>query len=301
TTSFVDVLKEKQYHFCLIDPEGDYADLDGAVVVGTAEQPPVIEEIIKLLSDYTQNVIVCLLAIDLDMRPVFFNELFPKIIELRKAKAHPHWIIIDETNHILPAEKESTFYSLPQALKNLWLITTEPQKVNKSIFNLINTVIAIGDKPEQTLQQFADMKKVSYKTQNIQSLEKGKAIVWDISSQQPQQIITTNSPKQISRRHIKKYASGNMNENSFYFTGAENKLGLKAYNVMVFTELAKGIDDETWMYHLKRNDYSKWFLNKLHDNELAGLSEKIENSEADTSTSKEEILKLIKSRYTEAG
>lgn len=301
TTAFLESLKEQQYQFCLIDPEGDYVDLEGTIVIGTAEQPPVIEEVINLLSDYTQNVIVCLLGVELDKRPAFFNELFSKMVELRKAKAHPHWIIIDETNHMLPAEKETTFYSLPQELKNLWLITTEPQKINKGLISLVNTLITVGDEPSAMIKQFAVMKKVEVEEPNITSLEKGKAVVWDLALQQPPQLITTKSPKQLNKRHIKKYATGSMDENSFYFTGPEKKLNLKAYNVVVFAELAEGVDDETWLYHLKQHDYSKWFRDKLHDDEIADLTQAIESDDPDAATSKTEILKLIRSRYTKAG
>lgn len=301
TTTFIESLQEKQYQFCLIDPEGDYAEFEGAVVTGSGEQAPAVEEVISLLADSSNNVIVSLLAISLDKRPAFFRELFPKIVDLRKAGGHPHWIIIDETNHMLPAEKESTFYSLPQELNNLWLITTQPENVNKGMLNLINTVITVGSEPAKILQQFAGIKNTSIQTKNILPLEKGKAVVWDAGEEHAPFLITVNEPKQLNKRHIKKYAAGFMDYNSFYFTGAKRKLNLKAYNVMVFAELAEGIDDETWMYHLKRHDYSAWFRNALHDDELAELAQKIENTVKDVSSSKLEILKLIKGKYMQAG
>jgi hypothetical protein len=36
---------------------------------------------------------------------------------------------------------------------------------------------------------------------------------------------------------------------------------------MVFMQLSQGVDDETWMFHLKEHDYSKWFRDALHDEE----------------------------------
>ena len=301
TTAFLESLKEKQYQFCLIDPEGDYAEVEEAVIVGTAEQPPVTEEIMNLLLDPAKNVIICLLAIDIDKRPAFFNELFPKIVELRKSKGHPHWMIIDEINHMLSVEKETSFYNVPQELNNLWLITTDPGNVNKAVIRLVNTIIAVGDEPLKSLQDFAASKEIFLPQLNFTSINKGQALVWDTSLKQQPQIITTNKPKQLNRRHIKKYATGFMDYNSFYFTGAKHKLNLKAYNVMVFSQLAEGIDDETWIYHLKRNDYSRWFRNSLHDNDMADMTQKIENSDGDVLTSKAEILKLIRKRYTEPG
>jgi hypothetical protein len=35
---------------------------------------------------------------------------------------------------------------------------------------------------------------------------------------------------------------------------------------------AEGVDNDTWIVHLKRHDYSEWFKNALHDDELADLA-----------------------------
>jgi hypothetical protein len=40
------------------------------------------------------------------------------------------------------------------------------------------------------------------------------------------------------------------------FQGPENKQNLRAQNLMTFIALADGIDDETWLHHLKQHDYS---------------------------------------------
>ncbi|MFD2357480.1 hypothetical protein ACFSTC_61730 [Nonomuraea ferruginea] len=56
---------------------------------------------------------------------------------------------------------------------------------------------------------------------------------------------------------------------SFYFTGPEDRLNLRARNLHNFVELAEGVDDETWAFHLRRGDYSTWIGEKLGDAELA--------------------------------
>jgi hypothetical protein len=115
-------------------------------------------------------------------------------------------------------------------------------------------------------------------------------LVWDISLNVQPQIIITKKSRQLNQRHIKKYATGFMDYNSFYFTGAECKMNLKAYNVLIFVQLAEGIDHETWMCHLKQNDYSKWFRGSLHDEERADITEKIESGNSDAITLKQKYL-----------
>ena len=48
-------------------------------------------------------------------------------------------------------------------------------------------------------------------------------------------------------------------DKSFYFRGPEGKLNLRAQNLMLFLQLADGVDDETWLHHLRQGDYSGWF------------------------------------------
>jgi hypothetical protein len=36
-----------------------------------------------------------------------------------------------------------------------------------------------------------------------------------------------------------------------------------------FLPLAEGLDDETWLYHQTRGDYSKWFREGIKDEALA--------------------------------
>jgi hypothetical protein len=61
------------------------------------------------------------------------------------------------------------------------------------------------------------------------------------------------------RRHSRKYAEGDVSPNrSFYFRGPDGRLNLRAQNLILFLQLAEGIDDATWMYHLRRGDYARW-------------------------------------------
>jgi hypothetical protein len=257
-----------------------------------------VDEIIALLDKPEQNVVVCMLAIALEERPAFFNALLPKIMELRKRKAHPHWLIVDEANHLLPAETESSYFNIPNNLNNFLLISTEPVRINNSIMQQLNTLIVVGNNPGELVRQYASIKSFSANSISIPSLEKGEALVWETANKKEPAVIVHSTPKHLTKRHIKKYTTGDMGYNNFYFKGPENKLNLKAYNLMVFMQLAEGVDDDTWIFHLKQHDYSKWFKNALHNEELADLTMEIEDKNHNAKSSKEEILKLISERYT---
>ena len=87
------------------------------------------------------------------------------------------------------------------------------------------------------------------------------------------------APSQIGGlRHRRKYAEGDLGEErSFYFRGPEGRLNLRAQNLLLFTQLAEGVDDETWTYHLRRHDYSRWFRDAIKDDILEEEAFRIEN------------------------
>ena len=88
-------------------------------------------------------------------------------------------------------------------------------------------------------------------------------------------------------------------DHSFYFTGADGKLNLKAQNLMMFVHLAEGIDDDTWEHHLQAGDYSAWFRDKVKDSELAEEAAPIEEDAAlDAKASRERIIEAVLKRYT---
>ncbi len=102
------------------------------------------------------------------------------------------------------------------------------------------------------------------------------------------------------RRHVRKYAEGELGQDkSFYFTGPEGKLNLRAQNLILFTQLAEGVDEETWLYHLQQGDYSRWFREAIKDESLAEEVQKIEETaNSSASESREAIKAAIEQRYT---
>ena len=62
--------------------------------------------------------------------------------------------------------------------------------------------------------------------------------------------------------------------------------------------MAEGVDDETWAFHLRRKDYSRWFRSAIKDDDLANEIERIEAAKLDAAITREEIHEIISRRYT---
>lgn len=294
TIAVTESLAKSNYQFCLIDPEGDYIDLPNAVIIGNNATLPTVEEIIGLLKNPKQSVVISLLSVDMADRPAFFTKLLSAFISLRKEFGHPHWLLIDEAHHLVPSGIDGNLFS---DLNNFILISYSPDVMCSDMLNRVGMVITIGDNAVYPIEQFCSVKKIE-PPKKIPVLQKGEACIYDLEVKQTKPfVITMNEPEHLQQRHKRKYATGDMEDNSFIFTGKAGKMKLKANNLVLFAHIAEGIDDATWKYHLQNGDFTKWFTNAVHDDELATISEEAEKDKS-AEQSKKKIIAYINQKYT---
>jgi hypothetical protein len=90
-----------------------------------------------------------------------------------------------------------------------------------------------------------------------------------------------------------------MRDRSFYFRGPGRRHNLKAQNLVIFSQIGAGIDEETWLFHLCRGDYSRWFRDAVGDPYLADHAERIERrQDLQPWETRELMLSFIEGRYT---
>jgi hypothetical protein len=90
-----------------------------------------------------------------------------------------------------------------------------------------------------------------------------------------------------------------MRYHSFYFRGPDGHHNLKAQNLAMFSQIAEGIDEETWLFHLHRGDYSRWFRDAVKDRYLADQTEHIEQRrDLRPIETRKLIRSFIEARYT---
>jgi len=299
-TSFMERLEELQYQYCIVDPEGDYSDFEGAVSLGDSGHPPSTAEAIRLLERAEDNCAVNLLGIRLEDRPPFFETLLHAILDLRARSGRPHWVIIDESHHLFPASWPASPLALPKDLQGLLLITVHPEHVSRPILSLVNTVVAIGENPGKTIASLARAAGRPAPAAPDGSLQRGEAMVWKMGAGEPFRFRTI-PPRAERRRHLRKYAEGELPpDRSFWFRGPANLLNLRAQNLRLFLQIAEGVDDETWMHHFRQGDYSRWFRDMIKDRKLAEEVEYLEERELTAEEGRRLIREIIEEHYTAA-
>src|ERR1700758_5061499 len=137
--------------------------------------------------------------------------------------------------------------------------------------------MAIGQTPAQVFRSFAEALEVEPPSQDGFQPEQGEALVW--FPKHRQNVVHVKAPRSTRERlrHVRQYAEGELSaDQSFYFRGPESKLNLRAQNLKTFLQLAEGVDDETWMFHLRKGDYSEWFKTMIKDDELKRQTAEVE-------------------------
>ncbi len=301
TTGFLERLAKAGYHFCVIDPEGDYDNFEGAAALGTPRRAPESDEVLRLLRTTGQNVVVNLLGVPLADRPAFFAGLLPRLQELRSATGRPHWLVLDEAHHLLPADWAPAQAALPQRLESALLITVHPEALAPAVLARVNVAVAVGDEPGRTLGRLAAALKEPPPGGPAGPQESGAVVAWVRGPQAEAPFrLRAEPPHTERRRHSRKYAEGALPpERSFYFRGPGEKLNLRCRNLVQFLEIADGVDDDTWRHHLRQGDYSRWFREAIKDGDLAAEAEQVEGRAGlSAAASREQIRQAVERRYT---
>jgi HAD superfamily hydrolase (TIGR01484 family) len=268
-TGLIERLIERSYQVCIIDPEGDYGTLEQIVTVGSRLRAPTADDVLERLEDVEANVVVNLLGLQLGKRPDFFGQLFPRLQAMRSRTGRPHWVVIDEVHHLLPGPWGHAPSTLPQRLGETILITHQPREVAPSILALVDVVVAVGPSPAATLSEFADALGIAVPPISSRPIQMNEVIIWQRTAGLapcPAEVIPARSER---LRHLRKYAEGNLGPKSFVFRGPKAQLKLRAVNLVMFCDLAAGVDEDTWLYHLRRGDYARWFSEIIKDDDLA--------------------------------
>jgi HAD superfamily hydrolase (TIGR01484 family) len=271
-TGLIERFAEHLYQVCVIDPEGDYVNLEMLVTIGDPHRAPGIAEIMAVLRDPYVHANASLLGIALADRPAYFADLLPHLRAMRVRTGRPHWLLVDEAHHLLPR----LWGHVPQRLSESVLVTVHADRLAPSILAWIDVVIAVGQSPDKTLREFAAASERPPAELPASHAEKDQVACWFVHSGErpfPMRII----PAQAERiRHHRKYAEGDVRYNSFYFRGPTGRHNLKAQNLNMFCQIAEGIGEETWMFHLRRNDYSRWMRDVIKNRDLAAAVEDVE-------------------------
>ena len=257
-TCLLERMSALNFQFCVLDPEGDYADAGHAVTLGHPSDPPTVEEVLSALSRPDISAIVNLLAVPLADRPAFLAKLLPNCRIFAPERAAR--IGSSSMRRIICCRRIGTRRPLACRANcpGLILVTVHPDQLSKELLDSVEALIGVGNEPYKAVAQFCEAAELPRPLAIPINREAREGYFWRRGGSAT--AVSIGEPKAVRQRHARKYAEGELGEDlSFYFRGPSDKLNLRAQNLVMFMQIAAGVDDQTWAHHLRRGDYSRWF------------------------------------------
>ena len=300
TGVFVERLVREDYVICLFDPEGDYHTLveqEGIVVLkcepGTEEDRA--DEVNQLLRHRSTSVAIDLSALNREEKIHATARFLHALRGLRAETGAPHWIIVDEAHHVFPPGGSPAQEVADFAASGVCLITNEPASVDPDVLRIARHVFSTSIEAVTETMPLVPRDAVpggALQTGEALSITTEDAVATGIERFRVARRETSH------KRHVRKYATGKLApERWFHFRGPQNKLDLVAQNLEMFTMLAKGVDEDTWTYHLGNGEIARWLREQIKDEELANEIAALENS-GDAAETRRIALDAIARRYT---
>ena len=168
------------YTFCVVDAEGRYGEVAEAVSLGTSTRPPTTEEVVKLLQGADKSGVVNLAGLPVAERRSFLEQLLAQVAQLRARVGHPHWLVLDETHTLLPAECPAEGNGRAAHGESLLHITERPGTVAREVLRSISLVIVLGatEQVGARLQEFATAAARGAPTLEPIRPSDGEAVAW---------------------------------------------------------------------------------------------------------------------------
>jgi len=196
---------------------------------------------------------------------------------------------------MLPADTQSLDAILP--VSSTIYVTVHPEAMRSKALAGVQTVIGVGPKANDVVASFCHAVGTPVPALPPTG-DQAQVLFWDRHSGEPPRWVAVDRPRQERQRHTRKYAEGELGpDKSFYFRGPACALNLRAHNLRIFLQMADGVDDDTWMHHLRRGDYAHWFRDSIKDDDLAAETERIQQLD-DPVTSRRSIREAVERRYT---
>jgi GTPase SAR1 family protein len=302
TGALVERIVDTDRSALLIDPEGDYqtlSDLERVVVLGgTGERAlPTPDELHQLLRHPKSSLVLNLSAMTRGEKVAYATKVLGVVAAVRSTSGVPHWVILDEAHHVLPADGSPGAELLRAGPEALCMITLVVEDLAPDARTLPTAVASTE------LGAFAAALKAS-RDGSVPTaipgghLERGEAaLAW--LDERPRAVRFRVARRRVQhRRHVRKYTEGELPlDRSFFFRGPAGALNLRAANLTRFVELADGVDETTWAHHLTRGDYSTWVRDMIKDPELATQVAALETAGDAPAESRRRVLAAIRARY----
>lgn len=298
-------LLEQNYRICVIDPEGDYAQLgqrSGIVTFGRDLSLPAPQVAAKLIADEPLSIILGLSCLAPGEQLNYVDRVLASLQESRCATGIPQWVLIDEAHYFFDASSPCVRH-LESPTGSFGLVTYRPSILAREVFNHIAAHIITSTKVEderyfvtKILQAHGRRNLVAHTAlDGIQGPCAGLLLTGP--SESPWQIFMPAERTTRHAHHARKYADTRLSEDkAFHFVGAGTSLTV--HNMVEFRKAIQTAPLASLRHHLSAGDFSRWVGDVIGDQQLAKGLRKLERTTPTGATpDRSEILAHINDHY----
>lgn len=297
----VERLVNRQYAVCVLDAEGDHANLEalaGVVTVGGLEPLPRPDRIAALVRNRFSSVVMDMSLLEADEKRAYTAAVIRELHRLRRERGYPHWIVVEEADQLLPEEGLSV--GPEETPIAHCLVTHRPAVLPGSLLTGIDVILALPG-AERLARIPAGGPEDTDRAEQPFVLQPGEALLATADGVQRFEI----APRSVSHvRHQQKYLHAEVPSNFRFYFGHANGDRPSAANIAEFRDEIRSATSGVLREHLGAGDFSRWVLEVIADDELGSRLRGIErwfhnDPDADIEAARTAMIAAIRDRYVQ--
>jgi hypothetical protein len=298
-------LVESGYQICIVDPEGDYAQMGQRpkiVTFGHDLALPSPLGVARLIATEPVSLVLMLSSLAPGEQLSYVEQLLAALQQGRSSTGVPHWVVIDEAHYFFQAHSSCLKY-LSDRTGSLCLVTYRPSLLAEEVYSSSAAHILTSTKVEEEryfvtklLQAHNQLRIAAHDA--LEALELPRAgLLLRNSLETPWQVFTTVERITPHAHHARKYVDTRLPEDkAFRFRGAGAEIAV--HNMMEFHKAVQTVSLASLRHHLLAGDFSRWVAEVIGDEQLANGLRKLERTTpAGATLDRAEILAHIQDHY----
>jgi hydroxymethylpyrimidine pyrophosphatase-like HAD family hydrolase len=274
----------RDYCTCVIDPEGDYEQLEAlprVAVLGGDDPLPSLPDIARVLRHPDVSVVINLSRAPYQEKVDYLFTLLPMLASLRQRTGLPHRIVIDEAHYFLHDSNVKEL--LDFSLGAYTLVTYRASDLNPDVRKAIEIVCVTRTASPQEAKGIATLfdSGTTDLSSILPNLKNGEAVLLPVAPGGAKQLqrITLLPRLTAHVRHRSKYFEVPIPAGrEFVFTADGKPLGPPSRTLKEFIASLRKMPAGVLDGHARRGDFSRWMADVFQDHPLASDLSKLEQS-----------------------
>lgn len=293
------------YCTCVIDPEGDYEQLEALprVLAWGGDDPlPSLPDLARMLRHPDMSVVINLSHVQYKEKIAYLRALLPMLASLRRNTGLPHRIVVDEAHYFLNESNVRELLDLD--LGAYTLVTYRPSDFHSDVRKAMEAVCVtrITDPQEAKAMQTMFGGGTGDWSATLAGLANGEAALLPSAQEALGKLRRFFLRPRLTAhvRHRSKYLDVPMQSgHEFVFTADGKPVGPPSRTLQQFVSSLGSVSSGVLDGHARRGDFSRWIAEVFHDHPLASDVRKVEQRHrlGYVESLHSELVKAIRERY----